>query len=117
MDATEFRNLDHVAGEMRHKSLISTEVIRVKSPVQEDKKAEVLSSDEGLTLETSTRLIHTKLNFLCFVFLFQKYKIPKSDIEETKLNTNDTTVAIKIGNPVKNVNKEVISLVTSPIRR
>ncbi|XP_074622012.1 integrin alpha-6-like isoform X1 [Acropora palmata] len=34
-------------------------------------------------------------------------KIPKSDIEETKLNTNDTTVAIKIGNPVKNYQKEL----------
>ena len=54
---------------------------------------------------------------LCFVILFQEDKIPKSDIEETKLNTNDTTVAIKIGNPVKNYQREVISFVTSSIGR
>ena len=53
------------------------------------------------------------------VILFQADadKIPKSDIEETKLNTNDTTVAIKIGNPVKNYQREVISFVTSQVDR
>lgn len=45
-------------------------------------------------------------------------KVLKSDIEETKLSTNDTTVTIEIGNPVKNVKKEppkevVIELDTS----
>ena len=42
-----------------------------------------------------------------FFVLFQEEKVLKSDIEETKLSTNDTTVTIEIGNPVKNVNKEV----------
>ena len=56
-----------------------------------------------MTLETE---FISDILFVFFV-LFQEEKVLKSDIEETKLSTNDTTVTIEIGNPVKNVKKEV----------